>query len=461
MNKGMASMSSLRSGSRVEGSRHAGRLWRALLIAASLWTGLFLSKEAAAAPVSIGLLGIDGSGAEPGMGQTLTETLYRHIPSLQGIRVEKSQQDLVEVKLVFGCTDEGPACMAKVGKSLGVDRLIYGSIRKQPQGNLYTVAIKQLNVADNTVEKFITEAVRPEVLAPGNAELDELVQRWLRVLLLEGLRGGLRVISQPTGATVELDGMPVGQTPLNLAEVEVGEHMLNIGLAGHVGVSHKVHIRGGQLHEVTATLPLRTSGRSASSGRATDWNRALRITSYVAAGLAGVAAIAAIGTWRGYVGAEDNASSSLDQLQRRLTGNGTVGTYRDFFTSSAQLSSCTQVAGLQADKDYQGYLADCQRGTSLAQASTGLWVVAGGFAVVSATTALLASLRRSSVESGDSRPESPAAPSPSVAPTPVPSSVPPAAPAAPATARGPGIRLVNLAPAVGPDGAGLFAAFRF
>src|SRR5262249_34738040 len=154
-----------------------------------------------------------------------------------------------------------------------------------------------------------------------NPQLNELVQRWLRVLLIEGLRGGLRVVSEPTGAAVQLDGVPVGMTPLNLPEVDVGDHLLKVDLVGHAGVTRSIRIRGGKVPEVTATLPLR-NGRASAPSRGMDLNRALRITSYVAAGLAGATAIAAIGTWRGYIDAEDGASVALDRLQRRLGDNG-------------------------------------------------------------------------------------------------------------------------------------------
>jgi hypothetical protein len=426
--------------------------------------------NAAAVPVSVGLLGIDGANVEPGMGQVLTEALYRHIPSLQGMRVEKSQQDLVEVKLVFGCTDENPACMAKVGRSLNVNRLIYGSIRKHPQGDLYVVSIKQLNVADSTVEKFISEAVPPEVLKTDNPQLSELVQRWLRVLLIEGLRGGLHVISEPPGASVQLDGIPVGMTPLTMPDVDVGEHLISFDLADHVSVTQHIRIRGGLVHEVTAMLPLR--GSVARAAKANGFSRAMRITSYVTAGLAGAFAIAAIGTWRGYVSAEDGANSALDQLQQRLTSNGTVGMYRGFLTDSGQLSGCAQVAGLQADMNYQGYLSQCQTGNNLARATTGLWVMAGGFAVISITTALLSALRHPAAEtvqdnsavapvSPASAPASapPSGPSPAPAAAPEPSAAP--APPGPQASRSTGLRLVDIIPNVGPDGAALSAQFRF
>ena len=48
-----------------------------------------------------------------------------------------------------------------------------------------------------------------------------------------------------------------------------------------------------------------------------------------------------------------------------------MGNYRDFFTSSAQLSSCAPQTGLGASAAYQGYLSECQSANSLARATTG------------------------------------------------------------------------------------------
>ncbi len=458
MKKEQASMPSLGYDREIKRRLQSTKGRWLLLAAVMAWLGTSSMAHAVAVPISIGLLGIDDTNVNPGMGKVLTETIHRHLPNLQGIQFEKSQQDLVEIKLVFNCTDENPSCMAKVGKSLGVNRLIYGSIRKQPQGSLYLVAIKQLNVSDSTVEKFITEAVSPEVLQRDNAQLDELVQRWVRVLLIEALRGSLHVISEPTAASVYLDGVPIGQTPLNVTDLDVGDHLLKLETAGHVSITRTIHIRGGQVHEVTAELPALHGQRPAS--RPGDRSRALRITSYVTAGVAGVLALAAIGTWRGYVGEEDAARNSLDQLQRSLDRT-TLVSNRGFFESSAQLSSCAQVSGLQGNMYYQAYLSQCQHGNTLARATTGLWIVAGGFAVASITTAILSSLhpsseQASSGQSGDT-PDSGATPSRSTPATSPSSPSPESSPAVSAAA----LQLTSLVPSVGPDGAGVAASFRF
>lgn len=421
-----------------------------ILCALVLWV-LSVPTASQAAQVSVGLLGIDGASVEPGMGQALTDALRKHLPSLPNMRVEMKSQDLSEVKLVFGCTEERPDCMAKVGRSLGVDRLIFGSIRKSPQATTYTVSLKQLNVVDSTIEKYITEAVPADALRLGSPQLNDLVGRWLPALLNDSRRGGFRILTEPPGASVQLDGVPLGQTPLAFGEVEIGDHTVRIEKPGFPPIVRTITVRGGQSDELS--INLMNPGEAAPAPAAAvapaekggplvskSLSKGLRIGAFVAAGIAGVAAISAIGTWRAYSGAQDAASMQLNPLYDRLLANGTLGQYTNFFGSSQALSTCASVPTLMGDANYQGYLSECRRGNSLASATTGLWVVTGVFGAIGLTAGLLSALRTSDV--GDSTP-------------------PKKDGSTPAGSSQSGPRLVSISPAVSPEGFAATATVRF
>lgn len=421
----------------------------------------------AATPVTVGLLGIDGSTVPAGMGQTVTDTLRRLVPQLSGMSVKPHSQDAVEVKAIFDCQDERPSCMAQIGRSLSVNRLIFGTVKRQP-GGAFTIQLKQLNVADATVDKFVNETVQAGVLQQPNPQLDTLAQRWLHVLLVEGLRGGLKVTSEPPGATVLLDGAPIGQTPIMQSDVEVGNHVLSLELAGHTQVVRTVTILGGTVHEVTAQLAHRgRGGGGGSSGPGdnrpsgpTNWSRVLTTGSYVLLGIAGVSAISAIGTWRGYVAAEDRASSQLDMLQRQLTEQGKAGMYGSFFGSAQRLSTCMGESSLAgAYPSYDAYLSDCQSGNTLAKATTGLWVVAASTAALGLTSMVVGRmLHRPDPKVRNERVATPPPASDGTAPTGEPAAAPAPAPVPPPSTD---FQLEQLAPVVGPTGAGFTASFRF
>ena len=48
-----------------------------------------------------------------------------------------------------------------------------------------------------------------------------------------GLKGSLEIVSRPSGAQVRLDGRVVGRTPLSIADVDKGTHVVGIELGGY------------------------------------------------------------------------------------------------------------------------------------------------------------------------------------------------------------------------------------
>jgi len=69
-----------------------------------------------------------------------------------------------------------------------------------------------------------------------------------------GLTGSLYVDSNPRGATILLDGRSVGQTPLRMAEVRVGTHVVRLELAGKQPWTSTTHVTAGEPARVTGSL---------------------------------------------------------------------------------------------------------------------------------------------------------------------------------------------------------------
>ena len=66
--------------------------------------------------------------------------------------------------------------------------------------------------------------------------------------------GSLYVDSRPRGATVLVDGKPMGQTPLTLPEVVPGSHVVRIELAGKKAWTSTARVTAGKLERVTGSL---------------------------------------------------------------------------------------------------------------------------------------------------------------------------------------------------------------
>ncbi len=66
--------------------------------------------------------------------------------------------------------------------------------------------------------------------------------------------GSLRITSDPPGATVRLDGIAKGETPLNIARVTPGNRRLRISMSGFASVIRKVEVVSDQKTEVQVEL---------------------------------------------------------------------------------------------------------------------------------------------------------------------------------------------------------------
>jgi len=183
-------------------------------------------------------------------------------------------KDLVEIKLVFSCSDEAPACLAQAGKSLGAAKLIYGTIKRS--GGDVVLTLKQVDTARGTIDGTSVENLAKKKLDPS--ALRALSTQWMSRLSGAKTGGGgggtpgtLIVRSNVSGATVMLDGAEVGtltRKTLSIEDVSPGKHEITVEKPGF-GVSTQVFTIGaGQALPLTLTL-LRGDGDEGGAAGAT------------------------------------------------------------------------------------------------------------------------------------------------------------------------------------------------
>lgn len=130
---------------------------------------------------AFGVLNLEPVQTAPEFASAVSEALRRQLSQLSGAAV--SAQDMVEVKLVFGCVDEKPSCLARAGRQLGVTRLIYGKLRPHPSdSSRVVVTLHQLDVGDAVVEQSVEETVAARILSEPGPELERITARWLLAL---------------------------------------------------------------------------------------------------------------------------------------------------------------------------------------------------------------------------------------------------------------------------------------
>ncbi|HVU49174.1 MAG TPA: PEGA domain-containing protein [Polyangia bacterium] len=210
--------------------------------------------EVDAATAVLGLEALDG--APDNVATEITDALRQRVASTHGFQLVQGK-DLVEVKLVFSCPDEGTACMAQAAKSMGATKLIYGNVKRS--GADYQVSLKLLDVNRAAVDQWVTESVPRRKAEP--TVFHALAPAWLSKLTGKGAGGTLQVRANVQGAAVSLDGTHVGVTgpqAVAIADVAPGRHEVAVEKSGYTTAKQEFSLAAGQ------SLPLSLSLSSMS-----------------------------------------------------------------------------------------------------------------------------------------------------------------------------------------------------
>ncbi|HEY2730819.1 MAG TPA: PEGA domain-containing protein [Polyangia bacterium] len=219
-----------------------------------LGAGGTASAEPDAATAVLGLEALEG--APDNVASEITDALRERVASSHGYQLVQGK-DLVEVKLVFSCPDEGAACMSQAGKSMGATKLIFGNVKRA--GADYQVTLKLLDVNKAAVDAWATETLPRRKAEPS--VFRTLAPSWLAKLAGKGATGSLQIRANVQGAAVSLDGTRVGVTahePVAIADVAAGRHEVAVEKAGYTTAKQEFSLAAGQ------SLPLSLSLSSVS-----------------------------------------------------------------------------------------------------------------------------------------------------------------------------------------------------
>jgi len=252
------------------------RLGALLLLAAA-----FSPLRAAAAegePTPTAVLGIEPlEGVPDALAAAATDALRQRIAANHDYKLLQGK-DLVEVKLVFACPDEAPACLSQAGKSLDAAKLIYGNLKKAEGGDVQ-ITLKLLDVNRAVVESFVTDTI-PKQRADASA-LRQQASGWLAKLSGKE-NGSISVRANFAGASVSLDGTRVGVTggsPVVVSDIAPGRHEVAVEKSGYTTTKQEFTLAAGQSLPLTLDLspvsvevprPLRAPGEPAGHDTAEE-----------------------------------------------------------------------------------------------------------------------------------------------------------------------------------------------
>jgi TolB-like protein len=223
-----------------------------LVLLASSWAGPASRAAAAEAATPTAVLGFEPlEGVPDTLAADITDALRQRVAATKEYQLLQGK-DLVEVKLIFACSDEAPACLSQAGKSLGASKLIFGNVKKT--GGDFMVTVKLLDVSRAVVESFTTDTV-PGGRANATA-LRQLAPIWLAKLSGRG-NGTITVRANFVGAAVSLDGTRVGVTgtaPVVVSDVSPGKHEVSVEKSGYTTTKQEFTLAAGQSLPLTLDL---------------------------------------------------------------------------------------------------------------------------------------------------------------------------------------------------------------
>lgn len=149
---------------------------------------------------------------------------------------------------LLGCDD--PSCVTQLGRSLGARWLVSGDISKI--GETYVLQLKLHDPRDGQVKKRITREHKgaPEAMFKDLRVATKMLMRDL----LKDRAGTLQLTSSEEGATVIIDEVTVGVTPVKDLQVSGGMHSLLLQKQGFVDFRQDFEINKGQAFGLKARM---------------------------------------------------------------------------------------------------------------------------------------------------------------------------------------------------------------
>jgi hypothetical protein len=231
------------------------------LMVAALVLGASCVAGTAQATETYALFRLDPLGIAPDIVEQLERILRGELARVVG-RELPSKRAVDEVargnSRLNNCTAD-PSCLVPLARALKVTRVVAGNV-----GGLADSYVVNLKLVDDNGRELrrVTATLRgsPDEL------IDEIRVAAFRLVAPERLTGSIAILSDVPGATVNLDGVDVGQTPLPqpLANLPTGVHKLSVTREGFSTFAEDVPVR----FEKTTQVVVRQSAMSEAARKA-------------------------------------------------------------------------------------------------------------------------------------------------------------------------------------------------
>jgi len=340
----------------------ARRLVTALLLGPPAW-----------ADTTASVLALEGQDAPADIVAQMTLALRLGLADAPGYQAVPGK-DLVEMRLIFCPDEESAECMTRAAKSIGAAQLLYGVVTRNAQG--YTVTVRLLDAPSRTYKATAQEQLPPAVTPQ---DVETAATRILGRLVGLPVPASLRVVCEPAGARLSIDGVDIGYVGEGgrlVQQVAPGARRIRLAQEGYVAYDQAVQVTGGERNDLRVVLrpeeALRPREGSETAPAPPASRRAWRIASWISLGLAVASGTAALV-------AGFKTQSLEDDKQKEIAASriGRGETDPGYVNAGPDDDACAE-----ADREGVDALASvCDRGRRMATITNILFGTAGAAAL--------------------------------------------------------------------------------
>jgi len=214
---------------------------------------LFGQSETTIAVLDLEALGIDQSETN-----VLSNRLRTLLVNLDGYKVvERSRMEEILNEQGFqqsGCTSD--ECVVEVGKLLGVQKMLTGSFGRF--GNIYTLELRIIDVQTAKIESSTNYDYQSEIenllLEGVETALRKLLLKTSSETLYQSQKGSLKIITNPPGASVLVDGTSYKATPVFINSISTGIHDIMIEKSGYIPINERIRVEADSVNQFIIDL---------------------------------------------------------------------------------------------------------------------------------------------------------------------------------------------------------------
>ena len=191
----------------------------------------------------IAVLQLEALGMDPEPVDRLESLFRMELERLAGrsLPTRRQTQRVIQSSARLRKCAGADACLAAIGRKLGVDLVVTGNVAAL--GDSFILNIKAVDVASG---KQLPKRIATKPLRGSPDELIEAVRVAAYELLAPGaIHGSINVLTDLVGASVSIDGVVRGKTPLGqpIGKLPLGDHKLRVEAEGYIPFEETVRVR--------------------------------------------------------------------------------------------------------------------------------------------------------------------------------------------------------------------------